>query len=279
MKFFELLQVDSKVLMIFIPFVLCGCTKEEEVSTTTTDPLANLEWIDLSYAFDSTTLYWPNNPDGFQHRVDAEGVTDLGYYYSSYTILTPEHGGTHLDAPIHFYENGETVDELPLSKLTGKAVVIDVSEKALADRDYLIDSVAVLAWEQEHGKIPAQTMVLFRTGYGKFYPDRKGYFGTAKTGTEAIPELHFPGIQPETALWLAKSRNVKAVGLDTPSLDYGQSKDFAAHQALMENQIPGFENVANLDQLPATGIYVLALPMKIKGGSGGPLRIIATVLK
>ena len=273
MKFFELLQVERKVLMIFIPFVLFGCAKEETVSTTTT----NLEWIDLTYAFDSATLYWPNNPDGFQHRVDAEGVTDLGYYYSSYTILTPEHGGTHLDAPIHFYEKGETVDELPLSKLTGEAVVIDVSEKALADRDYLIDSVAVLAWEQEHGKIPAQTMVFFRTGYGKFYPDREAYFGTAKLGTEAIPELHFPGIQPETAIWLAKERQVKAVGLDTPSLDYGQSKDFAAHQALMEYQIPGFENVANLDQLPATGIYVVALPMKIKGGSGGPLRIIATI--
>ena len=279
MKFFELLQVDSKVLMIFIPFVLCGCTKEEEVSTTITDPFANLEWIDLSYAFDSTTLYWPNNTDGFQHRVDAEGVTDLGYYYSSYTILTPEHGGTHLDAPIHFYENGETVDELMLSKLTGKAVVIDVSSQALENRDYLIDSTAILNWEAGHGKIPAQTMVLFRTGYGKFYPDREAYFGTSKIGAEAIPELHFPGIHPETALWLAKSRNVKAVGLDTPSLDYGQSKDFAAHQALMENQIPGFENVANLDQLPATGIYVVALPMKIKGGSGGPLRIISAVLE
>ena len=277
MKFFEVLQVERKVMMIFIPFVLCGCTREEEVSNTTTDPFANLEWIDLSYAFDSTTLYWPNNPDGFQHRVDVEGVTDLGYYYSSYTILTPEHGGTHLDAPIHFYENGETVDKLPLSKLTGAAVVIDVSSQALENRDYLIDSVAVLAWEQEHGKIPAQTMVLFRTGYGKFYPDREAYFGTSKIGAEAIPELHFPGIHPETALWLAKSRNVKAVGLDTPSLDYGQSKDFAAHQALMENQIPGFENVANLDQLPATGIFVVALPMKIKGGSGGPLRIIATI--
>ncbi|WP_425637857.1 cyclase family protein [Algoriphagus yeomjeoni] len=279
MRFFEFVQVGRKVSLVLIICALCACAKEESDSSTQKDPFAAADWIDLSYAFDSTTLYWPNNPDGFQHRVDAEGVTDLGYYYSSYTILTPEHGGTHLDAPIHFYEKGETVDELPLSKLTGAAVMIDVSALALADRDYLIDSAAIMNWEAEHGEIPEQAMVLFRTGFGKFYPDREAYFGTAKTGADAIPELHFPGIQPETALWLAKSRNVKAVGLDTPSLDYGQSKDFAAHQALMENQIPGFENVANLDLLPATGIYVIALPMKIKGGSGGPLRIIATVIE
>lgn len=259
--------------------LLISCASEKKEELDLVPSISDLEWIDLSYSFDSTTLYWPNNPDGFQHRVDAEGVTDLGYYYSSYTILTPEHGGTHLDAPIHFYENGETVDQLPLSKLTGKAVMIDVSSQALNNRDYLIDSVAILSWEAEHGKIPEQSIVLFRTGYGKFYPDREAYFGTAKVGVEAIPELHFPGIQPETSIWLAMERQVKAVGLDTPSLDYGQSKDFAAHQALMENQIPGFENVANLDLLPATGIYVIALPMKIKDGSGGPLRIIAAVLE
>ncbi len=279
MKFFNLTFLQRIMLGVLGVGFLISCTTEEKIKVESTLSITELEWIDLSYPFDSTTLYWPNNPDGFQHRVDAEGVTDLGYYYSSYTILTPEHGGTHLDAPIHFYESGETLDQLPLSKLTGKAVVIDVSSQALENRDYLIDSTAILNWEAEHGKIPAKAMVLFRTGYGKFYPDREGYFGTAKTGNEAIPELHFPGIQPETALWLAKSRNIKAVGLDTPSLDYGQSKDFAAHQALMENQIPGFENVANLDQLPATGIYVVALPMKIKGGSGGPLRIIAAVIE
>lgn len=279
MKLFDLFPSLKNRIGVLISLLLCSCTLEESEKVVSTPSFEELEWIDLTYPFDSTTLYWPNNPDGFQHRVDSKGMTDLGYFYSSYTILTPEHGGTHLDAPIHFYKNGETVDQLPLSKLTGKAVVIDVSSQALNDRDYLIDSVAILNWEAEHGEIPAQSMVLFRTGYGKFYPDREAYFGTAKTGGEAIPELHFPGIQPETAAWLAKNRKVKAVGLDTPSLDYGQSKDFAAHQALMENQIPGFENVANLDLLPATGVFVVALPMKIKEGSGGPLRIIAAVIE
>ncbi|TDK43442.1 cyclase family protein [Algoriphagus formosus] len=265
--------------LIAFGFILFSCQSQESEKEGKDFPLEEMEWIDLSYSFDSTTLYWPNNPDGFQLRTDAEGVTDLGYYYSSYTLLAPEHGGTHLDAPIHFFEKGETVDELPLSRLTGNAVMIDVSDKALSNRDYLIDSVTILEWESEHGQIPENFMVLFRTGYGQYYPDRASYFGTAKMGEDAIPDLHFPGIQPETAEWLAKSRKIKAVGLDTPSLDYGQSKDFAAHQRLMENQIPGFENMANLDQLPATGIFIVALPMKIKGGSGGPLRVIAGLRK
>lgn len=269
----------SNYILIAAGFVLISCQHQDGEEENKGFPSAEIEWIDLSYSFDSTTLYWPNNPDGFQLREDAAGVTDLGYYYSSYTLLTPEHGGTHLDAPIHFYENGETVDELPLSKLTGEAVVIDVSEQALENRDYLIDSTAILNWENIHGQIPDHVMVFFRTGYGQFYPDRVSYFGTGKTGEEAIPELHFPGIDPEMAKWLVKNRKIKAVGLDTPSLDYGQSKDFAAHQALMKAQIPGFENLAHLDQLPEKGIYVVALPMNIKGGSGGPLRVIATILE
>ncbi len=261
---------------LFFLALITSCQKAAETSPS--DPmesLAELEWIDLSYSFDSTTLYWPNNPTGFELETEAEGMTEKGYFYSSYSLSTPEHGGTHLDAPVHFSEKGQKLDELRLDQLTGKAVLIDVSEQALADRDYLIDTAAIMAWEKKNGQIPEQSMVLFRTGYGKFYPDREKYFGTAKMGMEAIPELHFPGIHPEAARFLAEKRKVKAVGLDTPSLDYGQSQDFASHQVLMGHNIPGFENMANLDQLPDSGIYIVALPMKIKGGSGGPLRVIA----
>jgi kynurenine formamidase len=216
---------------------------------------------------------------GFEHSTEAEGKTALGYFYSSYSLSTPEHGGTHLDAPIHFAEGKLTVDQLPLSSLTGSAVLIDVSEKALKDRDYLISVADIEAWEKRNGKIPANTIILFRTGYGKFYPDRASYFGTPKTGLEALPELHFPGIAPETTKWLVDNRDIKAMGLDTPSMDYGQSKDFKTHQILLGSNKPGFENLANLDKLPEMGIYVVALPMKIGKGSGGPLRIIATALE
>lgn len=264
-----------RTLFYLLLVVLTAC----QTKTPGEKSFSSLRWIDLTYTFDSTTLYWPNNLKGFQHSTDAEGQTPLGYYYSSYSICTPEHGGTHLDAPIHFAAGKLTADQLPLSSLTGVAVVVDVSARALTDRDYLISVADIEAWEKEHGVLPDQTIVLFRTGYGKFYPDRGKYFGSPKVGLEAIPELHFPGIDPATAQWLVDKRKVKAVGLDTPSIDFGQSKDFKTHQVLMGANRPAFENVANLDQLPAKGIYVVALPMKIGKGSGGPLRIIAGVME
>jgi kynurenine formamidase len=253
--------------------IACRSSRHADSSTFLTG-----KWIDLTHAFSESTLYWPNNKTGFQKATEAKGVTPSGYYYSSYSFSAPEHGGTHLDAPVHFAENHLYADEIPLESLTGPAVVIDVSGKTLANRDYLISQADVENWEKKNGRIKEQTIILFRTGYGKFYPDREKYFGTKLTGDGAIPHLHFPGIDPATASWLAEKKKAKAVGLDTPSLDYGQSKDFKAHRALLGGNIPGFENVANLDQLPATGIYVVALPMKIFKGSGGPLRIIAQII-
>jgi kynurenine formamidase len=258
--------------LLYSFLLLSACNQATKTAT-----IGDMKWIDLTHAFDSSTIYWPNNLTGFQHKTDAEGITPGGFYYSSYQIATPEHGGTHMDAPIHFSKGGLTVDSIPLSSLTGQAVVINVSENALENRDYLVSIADVEAWENEHGQIPANSIVLFHTGYGKFYPDRAKVLGTAKLGVEAIPELHFPGIAPETTQWLLDKRDIKAMGLDTPSTDYGQSKDFKTHQILHGKNKPGFENVANLDQLPPTGAYVIALPVKIGKGSGGPLRIIAGI--
>lgn len=263
------------IRLLFLLFTgLSACAQHSNPAVLFDDQ----KWIDLSHSYDSATLYWPNNRKGFEHVTEAEGKTAAGYYYSSYSICTPEHGGTHLDAPIHFAEHKLTVDRLPLSSLTGNAVVIDVSRNALADRDYQVSIDDIENWEKNNNRIPDNTIILFRTGYGQFYPDRKKYFGTAKTGPEAIPALHFPGIAPETSQWLVEKRKIKALGLDTPSIDYGQSKTFKSHQILLGNNTPGFENLANLEQLPATGIYIVALPMKIAKGSGAPLRIIATLI-
>lgn len=261
-----------RIAAFFLFIVLAACQQP----TVPEKAPKEISWIDLTYTYDSSTLYWPNNVKSFEHSTEAAGKTALGYYYSSYSICTPEHGGTHLDAPIHFAENKLTVDQLPLTSVTGNAVVVDVSANALANRDYLIQVADIEKWEKENGSLPDNCIVLFRTGYGKFYPDRQQYFGTTKKGAEAIPELHFPGIAPETTEWLLTKRNIKALGLDTPSMDYGQSKDFKTHQLLLGMNKPGFENVANLDKLPNKGIYVVALPMKVGKGSGAPLRIIAT---
>jgi kynurenine formamidase len=263
------MQKFSLLAWLFI----AACAQKEEKKLN----LENVQWVDLTYSFDSTTLYWPNNQTGFVHTTDADGITPLGYFYSSYSICTPEHGGTHLDAPIHFAKDKLTIDQIPLTSLTGNAIVIDVSENALKNKDYLIQVSDIEVWEKKNGQIDKNTIVLFRTGYGQFYPNREKYFGTALKGLEAIPLLHFPGIDPATTQWLVEKRNIKALGLDTPSMDYGQSKDFQTHRILLDKNKPGFENVANLDKLPAKGIYVVALPMKIGKGSGGPLRIIAGI--
>ena len=231
-------------------------------------------WIDLSYAYSEETIYWPTE-DGFQLDELAYGETEAGYFYSSYKISTAEHGGTHLDAPIHFFRGGMSTEQIPLDRLISPAVVVDVSARATPD--YRIDVADLEGWEREHGLIPDGAILLLRTGWGERWPDRLSYLGTERTGPEAVAELHFPGIHPDAARWITDQRNVAAVGIDTPSIDYGQSSGFEAHVIIYGANIPGFENVANLDELPEVGAFVVALPMKVAGGSGGPLRIVAFV--
>ena len=231
-------------------------------------------WIDLSYAYSEETLYWPTE-DGFQLEELAYGETEAGYFYSSYKISTAEHGGTHLDAPIHFSRGGMSAEQIPLARLIATAVVVDVAARATPD--YLIGVGDLEEWERTHGRIPDGAILLLRTGWGQRWPDRPGYLGTERTGPEAVAELHFPGIHPEAARWITDQRNVAAVGIDTPSIDYGQSTGFEAHVSIYGSNIPGFENVANLQEIPEVGAFVVALPMKVAGGSGGPLRIVAFV--
>lgn len=230
--------------------------------------------IDLSYTFDSETVYWPT-AETFQLEKDFEGVTEKGYYYSAYKFAAAEHGGTHIDAPVHFAKGRNSVDQIPLEQLLGPAIVVDVARQCATNPDYQINVSDFQKWEKENGPIPRGSIVLLRTGFGKYYPDRKKYLGTEERGAAAVAKLHFPGLHPDAANWLAQSRSIKAVGLDTASIDYGQSTLFESHRALFEKGVPAFENVANLDKLPAKGFSIIALPMKIKGGSGGPLRIIA----
>jgi len=232
--------------------------------------------VDLTYAFDANSVYWPT-AEQFKLETDFEGMTDKGYFYSAYRYSAAEHGGTHLDSPVHFAKGHYTVDELPLQQLMGAAIVIDVTSQCATNPDYLVSVADFENWEKRNGKIPAGTIVLLRTGFGKFYPDRKKYLGTEERGAEAVAKLHFPGLDPAAARWITTNRSIKAIGLDTASIDYGQSTLFESHRALFEKNVPAFENVANLDQLPAKGFSVIALPMKIKGGSGGPLRIIAVL--
>ena len=231
--------------------------------------------VDLSHPFNERTIYWPTAAT-FKLEQVAEGETEQGYSYAANTFSAAEHGGTHLDAPVHFARGGDTADEIPLRRLVGRGVVVDVSKRALADRDYLVSVADLTAHERRHGRIGRGAVVLLRTGYERYWPDRERYMGTAELGEQAVPKLHFPGLHPDAARWLVR-RGVRAVGLDTASIDYGQSKLFESHRVLAAAGVPVFENVANLRRLPSENFVVIALPMKIEGGSGGPLRAIAIV--
>lgn len=268
----------NKITVASCILMLAGCSSKPEMPSLQ-DVLKQGKWIDLTYDFSDKTLYWPNNPEGFRLDTQFNGITAGGFYYSSNAIYAPEHGGTHLDAPVHFAEGKWTTDKVPLESLTGEAVVVDVTGKTKANADYLVSVEDVTSWESANGKIPDDAILLFRTGWGAFYPDAAKYLGTSTKGDSGVANLHFPSIHPDLAAWLVKERKIKAVGIDVASVDYGQSRDFKTHRILYAENIPGFENLANLEALPAKGAYVVALPMKIKDGSGGPLRVIAWVKK
>ena len=232
--------------------------------------------VDLTYPFNRRTIYWPT-AKRFRLTVVAHGHTGAGFFYAANNYEAAEHGGTHLDSPIHFARGRQTTDEVPLRNLVGPAVVIDVSRRALANRDYLVSAADFQRWERANGRIPRRTIVLLRTGWGRYWPNAARYLGTAERGQDAVPNLHFPGLHPRGARWLVQNRAVKAVGIDTASIDYGQSTLFRSHQILGRANVPVFENLANLQRLPLEGFTVVALPMKIDRGTGGPLRAMAVL--
>jgi kynurenine formamidase len=237
--------------------------------------LRDARLVDLTHPFDEQTIYWPNAPSTFQLNRLSFGKTAAGFFYAANSFCTPEHGGTHLDAPIHFAEGKRTMDQIPLGQLIAPAVIVDVRAKAEANPDYRLTAGDLQAWEQSHGLIPEGAIVLLRTGWGRRWPDRKRYLGDDKPGDAS--NLHFPSYGEEAARYLVERRKVGALGVDTASIDHGPSQDFIVHQIANGANVPGLENVANLEELPETGAWVIALPMKIAGGSGGPVRIVALV--
>jgi len=233
--------------------------------------------IDLSHAYGPSTLFWPTSPTKFELQKLAYGKTEGGYFYAANTLSTPEHGGTHLDAPIHFFEGGRTNEQIPLEQLIAPAVVIDVTARATADRDYRATRDDVLQFEKAHGPITRGTIVLLRTGWSRHWPNAKAYLGDDTPGDAS--KLSFPSFGADAARLLVDERGAAALGIDTASIDYGRSTDFQVHRIAAAQNVVGLENLTSLDRLPPRGALVIALPMKIEGGSGGPLRAVALVPK
>jgi len=238
--------------------------------------LANSEAIDLTHAFDGDTIFWPTETEGFKLTELYKGPSKgpEGYFYAAYRFCMPEHGGTHLDAPFHFAERGETAAEIPLKRLIGPAVVVDISAQAEKDPDYTLSVEDITAWEEIHGKVPAGAIVLLRTGWSSRWPDTLAYLGDDTPGDAS--NLHFPSYGADAARMLIE-RGATVLGVDTASIDNGPSRKFLVHRITAAANVPGLENLTNLDRLPPKGSWVFALPIKIAGGSGAPARVVALV--
>jgi kynurenine formamidase len=253
----------------------CGGQRKEELPKELFAQSNNIDEtkiVDLTYNFDETTIYWPTAKP-FLWEKESWGVTKGRYWYAAARYAASEHGGTHLDSPIHFGQDQASSDQIPLARLVGPAVVIGIVKACEKDPDYRLTVEDINNWESTNGRISDDSIVLVHTGWGKYWPDKLKYLGTDKPGD--VSNLHFPGISREAAEYLTKQRKIDGVGIDTASLDHGPSQDFIAHQILNGANIYGLENVADLGKLPARGATLIALPMKIKGGTGGPARIIA----
>ena len=263
--------------LILATALIAGCAREATAPDAAPLPFRGGQLVDLSHAYDDQTIFWPT-AEGFRLHKDAEGMTPAGYYYAANSFSTAEHGGTHLDAPVHFAQGKQSVDEIPLQRFFGPAVVVDVTNQSEADADYQVTVDDLTRAETESGSITADAIVLLRTGFSGRWPDAARYLGTAEKGAGAVPKLHFPGLHPDAAKWLV-AKDVRAVGIDTASIDYGQSTLFESHRSLYAANIPAFENLTALDRLPARGAFIVALPMKIAKGSGAPLRAVAVLPK
>jgi kynurenine formamidase len=262
------------VCFAFITVAACANPSPPPAPAPPTAAFPSGPLVDLSHAYEAQAIFWPT-AEPFRLDKVADGVTPAGFYYASNNFFTSEHGGTHMDAPVHFAEGSHTADQVPLESLVGPALVIDVTEASRQSADYLVTVADLEVWEQKHGPVEPNAIVLIRTGFSQYWPDAARYLGTAERGAGAVPKLHFPGLHPDAAAWIVANRPIKAIGIDTASIDFGQSTLYESHRTLYAKNIPAFENLTSLEQLPARGAFIVALPMKIRGGSGAPLRAMA----
>lgn len=252
----------------------CAAPAPEAPAIPAPETVAGWRMVDLSHGYGGGTLYWPTDTRGFELNTLAEGETPAGFFYAAKEFASAEHGGTHLDAPYHFAEGQVDVAGLPLSRLILPGVVVDVSAGADADPDYRASAADIEAWEARNGRIPAGVAVLFRTGWATRWPDAMAYLGDDTPGDAS--SLHFPGLGADAMRALVE-RDVGLVGIDTASTDHGPSTDFIVHQIGAAAGIPNLENLADLSALPESGFLLAALPMKIEGGSGAPVRVVALI--
>jgi kynurenine formamidase len=227
--------------------------------------------VDLTHAIDEHSPYWPAKAPGTPFRTSIAATYRHDGFFAR-NLEMPEHFGTHMDAPVHFDPKGENIDQIPLEKFLSPAVVIDVSAAVKSNGDYRVRALDVEKWIKLHGPIPQGALVLFRTGWDRRWPSQAKFMNADSEGV-----LHFPGLALAAARYLLDQAHPVGIGIDTASIDYGASKDFPVHHWTLSAGLYHLENVANLGQLPPKGFFVIALPLKLRGGSGSPARVLALI--
>jgi len=229
-------------------------------------PSGRTRVIDMTYLINDHSPAWPGDTQPFTVVLNATPAKE-GYFTRKFTML--EHYETHMDAPAHFPPGKETLDQIPIAHFFGPGIVIDVRDKVIKDVDYSLTPEDVRAWEARHGRIPAGAIVMLRTGWASRWPDEKRYRNMDAKGV-----MHFPGYSLAAAKLLI-SRRVSGLCIDTLSIDYGPSANFEVHRTTLPAGLFHVENIANVDKLPPTGAFIIAAPIKLEGGSGGPVRVFA----
>jgi kynurenine formamidase len=259
--------VRAAVLAIIVAGLFALLAPSPRRDTVLSDiPSGKTRVLDLSYAINNNLVPWPGDQRWFEAQVNAT-VAKNGYFTRSFWML--EHYGTHLDAPVHFPPGKATVDEIPAKQLFGPAVVLDVRAEAAKDADYQLLPARVEQWERKYGRIPFGAIVLLRTGWASRWPDALRY-----RNQDAQGKMHFPGYSVE-AVKLLIDRKVSGLGCDTLSADHGASSDFAVHHLALGAGLYQLENLADLSEVPEAGAFLIVAPIKLEGGSGGPVRVFA----
>ncbi|XP_052093777.1 isatin hydrolase-like [Mytilus californianus] len=233
--------------------------------------------VDLTHNHGKDSIYWPTH-SGYERYIDQRGIFEgTNIWVASNTIKTTEHLGTHLDAPQHFNEFSWTTHQIPIENLVGPGVIVNVKSKVVSSADYTVTKADLEEWEDQYGKIPDGAIVLMNSGWHDRYPDKTRVFNTQNPNDTT--SFHFPSWGKDAVSWLLAHRSIHVLGVDVPSLDYGQSKDFPVHILISQENIPGLENVGYLDKIPESGTIISCAVMKIVDGSGSPARVFALIPK
>ncbi|MDZ8236490.1 MAG: cyclase family protein [Nostoc sp. ChiQUE01a] len=224
--------------------------------------------IHLSHVIDLDIPQWPGDPP-----VELETVAELnndGYYLRRFSL--GEHSATHINAPNSFYSHSIGIDQYPAQSLIVPAVVIDIREIVKANFNYALAIADVLAWEEQYGEIPAGCIVILNTGWQKKWFDKNAFFNQDAEGIS-----HFPGFGIDATQFLLQQRQIAGVGIDTHGVDPGQDNSLATNRLVLEQPRIVLENLTNLDQLPPKGSTLAIGILRLRGGSGSPVGVLAFV--